>query len=71
MATARDIMTPDVTCVRSEESAVDAARKTVELDVGALPVRGPDERLKGMLTDRDIVVRVVGRGAGSGRVHRR
>ncbi|MFI8369845.1 CBS domain-containing protein [Streptomyces sp. NPDC085466] len=62
MSTARDIMTPDVTCVRSDESVADAARKMVELDVGALPVRGPDERLKGMLTDRDIVVRVVAEG---------
>ncbi|MFE5797447.1 CBS domain-containing protein [Streptomyces sp. NPDC056503] len=62
MSTARDIMTPDVTCVRSEESVVDAARKMVELDVGALPILGPDERLKGMLTDRDIVVRVVAEG---------
>ncbi|MFF2779826.1 CBS domain-containing protein [Streptomyces sp. NPDC058052] len=59
MSTARDIMTPDVTCVRSDESVVDAARKMAELDVGALPICGPDERLKGMLTDRDIVVRVV------------
>ncbi|MFD8015597.1 CBS domain-containing protein [Streptomyces sp. NPDC058955] len=62
MTKARDIMTPDVTCVRSEESVVDAARKMVELDVGALPICGPDERLKGMLTDRDIVVRVVAEG---------
>ncbi|MEU3607520.1 CBS domain-containing protein [Streptomyces sp. NPDC035033] len=62
MSTARDIMTPDVTCVRSDESVVEAARKMVELDVGALPICGPDERLKGMLTDRDIVVRVVAEG---------
>ncbi|MFI8324986.1 CBS domain-containing protein [Streptomyces sp. NPDC085529] len=62
MTKAREIMTPDVTCVRSDESVVDAARKMVELDVGALPICGPDERLKGMLTDRDIVVRVVAQG---------
>ncbi|MER8036960.1 CBS domain-containing protein [Streptomyces hydrogenans] len=62
MSTARDIMTPDVICVRSEESVVDAARKMVERDVGALPVLGPDGRVRGMLTDRDIVVRVVAEG---------
>ncbi|MFE5886145.1 CBS domain-containing protein [Streptomyces hydrogenans] len=62
MSTARDIMTPDVTCVRSEESVVDAARRMVERDVGALPVLGPDGRVRGMLTDRDIVVRVVSEG---------
>jgi CBS domain-containing protein len=30
-----------------------------ELDVGALPVCGEDNRLKGMVTDRDIVVRCI------------
>ncbi|MEV6329172.1 CBS domain-containing protein [Streptomyces sp. NPDC051909] len=62
MNTARDLMTPDATCIRSTESVVDAARKMAELDVGALPVCGPDERLKGMLTDRDIVLKVVAEG---------
>ena len=33
-----------------------------ELGVGALPICGTDERLKGMLTDRDIVVKVLGAG---------
>ncbi|MFD5765966.1 CBS domain-containing protein [Streptomyces sp. NPDC127049] len=62
MSTARDIMTPDVTCVRSDESVVDAARRMAGRGVGALPVRGPGERLMGMLTDRDIVVRVIAEG---------
>ncbi|WP_245568643.1 CBS domain-containing protein [Nocardia concava] len=57
--TARDIMTPDCQCVRSSDSVLDAARKLAELDVGALPICGEDNRLKGMLTDRDIVVKVV------------
>ncbi|MET8508710.1 CBS domain-containing protein [Streptomyces sp. NPDC004787] len=62
MNTARDLMTPDATCVRWNESVADAARKMAELDVGALPICGPDERLKGMLTDRDIVLEVVAKG---------
>lgn len=33
-----------------------------ELGVGALPICGTDNKLKGMLTDRDIVVKVLGRG---------
>jgi CBS domain-containing protein len=33
-----------------------------ELDVGALPICGEDNRLKGMLTDRDIVVRALAQG---------
>ncbi|MCP2257710.1 CBS domain-containing protein [Streptoalloteichus tenebrarius] len=59
MATARDIMTPDCQCVGEQETLVDAARKMRDLDVGALPICGTDDRLKGVLTDRDIVVRCV------------
>ncbi|MBF6175720.1 CBS domain-containing protein [Nocardia blacklockiae] len=61
MTTARDLMTPDVQCVRSSDTVADAARRMAELDVGALPICGEDGRLKGMLTDRDIVVKVVAR----------
>ena len=60
--TARDIMTGDPECIREDESVLDAARKMDQLDVGALPVCGSDERLKGMLTDRDIVVKVLAAG---------
>jgi len=62
MPTARDIMTPDVTCIGEKDSLTQAARKMAELDVGALPICGADNRLKGMLTDRDIVVRALGQG---------
>lgn len=62
MKTARDIMTPDVTCVGVNETLVEAARKMRDLDVGALPICGEDNRLKGMLTDRDIVVSCVAEG---------
>jgi CBS domain-containing protein len=59
MTTAREIMTPDVTCIGEKESLADAARKMAELDVGSLPICGEDNRLKGMVTDRDIVVKVI------------
>ena len=55
MTTARDIMTGNAECARTTDSLVDAARKMRDLDVGALPICGEDERLKGMITDRDIV----------------
>jgi hypothetical protein len=35
-------------------------RRLAELDVGAMPIGGEDDRLKGMLTDRDIVLKVRG-----------
>ena len=57
--TARDIMTPDAQCVGENDSVLDAARRLAELDVGAMPICGEDDRLKGMLTDRDIVVKVL------------
>ncbi|AJF68391.1 CBS domain-containing protein [Streptomyces vietnamensis] len=62
MTTARDIMTPEATCVRWSETLVDAARKMADLGVGALPICGPDEKLMGMLTDRDIVVKCIAQG---------
>ncbi len=62
MHTAREVMTGDATCVGEQETLVDAARKMSELDVGALPICGEDNRLKGMVTDRDIVVKCVARG---------
>jgi CBS domain-containing protein len=62
MPNARDIMTADVTCVGENESLADAARKMADLDVGSLPICGEDNRLKGMLTDRDIVVKALAQG---------
>jgi CBS domain-containing protein len=63
MTTARDIMTHGAACARSEETVADAAGKMRDLDVGALPICGDDDRLKGMVTDRDILVRCVAEGA--------
>jgi len=60
--TAREIMTADAECVGENESLIDAAQKMARLDVGALPICGEDDRLKGMLTDRDIVTRVLAEG---------
>ncbi|GGR63802.1 CBS domain-containing protein [Streptomyces roseolus] len=62
MTTAREIMTAGAECVGANETVLDAARKLTELGVGALPICGTDEKLKGMLTDRDIVVKVLGAG---------
>ena len=62
MTNARDIMTPDVECVGENETLADAARKMRDLNVGALPICGEDNRLKGMITDRDIAVKCVAEG---------
>jgi CBS domain-containing protein len=60
--TARDIMTPSPKCVGENDTLVDAAVLMATLDVGALPICGEDDRLKGMLTDRDIVVKCLAQG---------
>jgi CBS domain-containing protein len=62
MATARDIMTSNAECVSVNDTLTDAARKLRDLDVGAMPICGEDNRLKGMLTDRDIVVKCIAAG---------
>jgi CBS domain-containing protein len=60
--TARDIMTGSPECIGENDSILDAAKKLAKLDVGAMPICGEDNRLKGMLTDRDIVVKVIAEG---------
>jgi CBS domain-containing protein len=60
--TARDVMTQNAECVGENETVLDAAQKLADLDVGAMPICGEDNRLKGMLTDRDIVVKVLAQG---------
>ena len=60
--TAREIMTGGAECAQAQETVVDAARKMSDLGVGALPICGDDNRLKGMITDRDIAVKVVAKG---------
>ncbi|WJV50530.1 CBS domain-containing protein [Streptomyces flavofungini] len=67
MTTAREIMTPGAECIGEQESVLQAARKMAELGVGALPICGRDDRLKGMVTDRDIVIKVLGAGQDPGK----
>ena len=62
MTTARDIMTGSAECARTTDTLVDAARKMRDLDVGALPICGEDDRLRGMITDRDIVTQCIAAG---------
>jgi CBS domain-containing protein len=52
-------MSADAQCVGENETVADAARKLAQLDVGAMPICGEDDRLKGVITDRDIVVKVI------------
>ena len=59
---ARDIMTPECNCIGENDTVADAAKRLAELDIGSMPICGEDDRLKGMLTDRDIVVKVLAEG---------
>jgi CBS domain-containing protein len=59
----QDLMTRDVATVKPGQSLKNAARSMAELDVGVLPVSEGD-RLIGMITDRDIVIRAVAEGKG-------
>ncbi|MBW3605093.1 MAG: CBS domain-containing protein [Actinobacteria bacterium] len=55
-------MTGGAECIGESDSVLDAAKMLADLDVGAVPICGEDNRLKGMLTDRDIAVHVVAQG---------
>jgi CBS domain-containing protein len=54
-------MTKDVSVASPNDSIQKAAARMAELDVGVLPV-GDNDKLVGMLTDRDLAVRGVARG---------
>jgi len=54
----REAMTDKVCIVNPEQTICDAARLMADNDIGALPV-GENDRLVGMITDRDIAVRAV------------
>jgi len=57
----RDAMTQDVCLTTPDQSICDAAKIMMEIDAGALPVE-QDDRLVGVITDRDIAVRAVAKG---------
>jgi CBS domain-containing protein len=58
----RDAMTEDPRSIGASASVVEAARLMREQHIGSLPVT-EDERLVGMITDRDITTRVVAESA--------
>ena len=62
MTTARDIMTSGADCARVDQTVSEAAQMMRDLGVGALPICGEDDRLAGMITDRDIVLNCVAEG---------
>lgn len=62
MTTASEIMTPSPRCIGENDSLRIAASVMADLDVGSLPICGEDSKLKGMLTDRDIVVGAIATG---------
>lgn len=59
---AREIMTGGAECIGENEPVTEAARRMAELGIGVMPICGEDDRLKGMITDRDIVVKVIAQG---------
>lgn len=58
-----ECMSTNVGLVTPEMTLQEAARKMVDLDCGSLPVADND-RLVGMLTDRDIAIRAISKGKG-------
>ncbi|MDJ0347041.1 CBS domain-containing protein [Streptomyces sp. H10-C2] len=58
--TARDLMTPVAHGIGEDETVLRAAQQMIELGVGALPICAGDGRVRGMLTDRDIVAALAG-----------
>lgn len=60
--TVNQVMTPDPACVRPEDLLIDAARAMSQGDFGAVVVVQNGGNVRGILTDRDIVIRAVAEG---------
>lgn len=60
----RDLMTANPVCCTPQDSIADVARRMASENCGAIPVVVSRQELHlcGMITDRDIVVRIVGKG---------
>lgn len=58
-----EVMTPNVHIVRPDQTVQAVAQLMCDADIGALPV-GENDRLIGVITDRDIAVRAIARGRG-------
>lgn len=68
MTTAKDIMHAGAQWIPAHETLDRAAQMMRELNVGALPIADKDERLCGIITDRDIVVGCVAMGHDPARI---
>jgi predicted transcriptional regulator len=62
MTTAREITHMGAACIWENDTLAAAAQKMRDLGVGSLPICGEDDRLHGILTDRDIVVTCIAEG---------
>ncbi|MGI9156470.1 MAG: CBS domain-containing protein [Marmoricola sp.] len=62
MTRAREVMTGHARWAASSDTLVEAARKMRDWQLRLLPIRGADERLAGIVTDRDIVIHCVAEG---------
>jgi CBS domain-containing protein len=62
MTKAREVMHMGAECIGEDETLAAAARKMRELHIGALPICGEGDRLHGIVTDRDIVVKCIADG---------
>ncbi|AUS77803.1 CBS domain-containing protein [Actinoalloteichus sp. AHMU CJ021] len=62
MVAVRELMHQGAECVGENQTLSYAARRMRDLGVGAMPVCGNDDKLHGMVTDRDIVVKCVAEG---------
>lgn len=69
MTKAREVMTGHARWAASSDTLVEAARKMRDWQLRLLPIRGADERLAGIVTDRDIVIRCVADGTDPATVH--
>jgi CBS domain-containing protein len=58
----RDVMTPDPLTLEMSATVADAAKAMKVAEVGPIPIVDPDGTVRGIVTDRDLVVRAIAEG---------
>ena len=62
MTKAREIMTEGSEYLKEDASVLDAAKRLAKKSIGAVPVCDASGHLRGVVTDRDLVIEVVAAG---------
>jgi len=69
--TARSLIKRNPELIEEDRTVIDAAKQLAREDIGSLPICDEDGNIKGVVTDRDIVVKVIAKGKDPAKIRLR